>query len=110
MSTRQKRPNKLNGLVVPTFCLLATAYFLHHAFQGNLGIFARAEMNAKTHELRLELARVTAQREKLETRVALLRAGTIEKDMLDEQARFHLNVLRQDEIMLQRDIAKSGQK
>lgn len=103
MSTRQKRPNKLSGLVVPVFCILVTAYFTHHAFQGKLGIFAQAEMRTKTKDLLQDLKRVTAQREKLETRVALLRAGTIEKDMLDEQARFHLNVLRDDEILILRD-------
>ena len=38
----------------------------------------------------------------LEARLLLLQDGTIEKDMLDEQARRALNVVHQDELTIMR--------
>jgi len=76
------------------------AYFAHHAYQGRLGIFAKADLDRKAVILAVELEKLQGNREKLETRVALLRPGTMEKDMLDEQARYHLNLAREEEIVI----------
>jgi len=65
-----------------------------------LGIFAKADLDRKAVILAVELEKLQGNREKLETRVALLRPGTMEKDMLDEQARYHLNLAREEEIVI----------
>ena len=49
-------------------------------------------------------ARATARRLALEERVALMRDGTLERDMLDEQARRALNMSAADEITIMRPL------
>ena len=48
-------------------------------------------------------AKAKAQRVELERRVQLLHDGTLEKDMLDEQARRALNLSHADEITIMLD-------
>ncbi|MEM7216669.1 MAG: septum formation initiator family protein [Pseudomonadota bacterium] len=78
------------------------AYFLHHSLNGKYSI--RAQEAAVEEALRLEFSLIALQdeRDTLIKRVNLLRSGEIEKDMLDEQARYHLNLLRKDEIVIMR--------
>ncbi|MGO6904352.1 septum formation initiator family protein, partial [Rhizobium ruizarguesonis] len=47
-----------------------------------------------------ELAILKAKREHLENQVALLSDGSLDKDMLDEKARYQLNMSRADEIVV----------
>ena len=51
-------------------------------------------------ETKQTLAETTAERRRLERRVALLRADGLDMDMLDEQARSSLGVARTDEIII----------
>ena len=48
----------------------------------------------------MELAELSKARETLEVRVALLRDGSMEKDMVDQQVRSQLNMLRDDEVVI----------
>lgn len=100
MSTRQRRHNPFARLVIPAICSLLLAYFIFHAWSGRYGIEAMRELDEERTRLEFELARVKQEREALEARVALLRDGTIEKDMLDEQARHMLNLVGPDEMVV----------
>ena len=102
MSTRQRKNNPLIRLAVPAICSALLAYFIFHAYSGRYGIEAMREMEEDRTRLEFELTRVKQERAGLEARVSLLRDGTIEKDMLDEQARYMLNMLGPDEIMILR--------
>ena len=53
-------------------------------------------------QLEYRYAALQIEREQLQNRVLLLKNGTIERDMLDEQARYHLNLLNHDEIVIMR--------
>ncbi|MBL4892699.1 MAG: septum formation initiator family protein [Rhizobiaceae bacterium] len=103
MSTRQKRTNPLGLFVVPVICLVLIVYFLHHTNRGRFGMQASAEMAQKELSLQSELAGFKHQREILAARVALMRVGTMERDMLDQQARFHLNLVHDSEIVIFRN-------
>ncbi|MFK5978532.1 MAG: septum formation initiator family protein [Rhizobiaceae bacterium] len=100
MSTRQKRTNPLGMFVVPVICLALITYFLYHTNQGRFGMLAKAELAVKELSLQSELASIKHQREILAARVALMRVGTLERDMLDQQARFHLNLVHDSEIVI----------
>ena len=50
-------------------------------------------------ELSEQLATLTERRQHLERKVLLLSDGAVEADMLDERARFFLNVAREDEVV-----------
>jgi len=69
---------------------------------GRFGMEALAKLDQETQRLEFELAGAVAQRQALEAKVLLLHDGTMERDMLDEQARYHLNMLRSDEVAIMR--------
>lgn len=102
MSTRQRRDSFLYKLFVPAFCLVLSAYFLHHALSGDYGLNAQVRLEEDSIHLGYKLAALREKREKLEKRVMLLKNGSIERDMLDEQARYQLNLLNDDEIAILR--------
>ncbi len=102
MITRQKKRTNRGRLIVPILSLVVFGYFGTQAFTGDYGIRSHIKLQAKTVELELKLADVIKKRQNLESRVALLRSGTIEKDMLDEQVRRNLGMVNSDDIVLLR--------
>lgn len=87
---------------MPILSLLVFGYFGTHAFTGEYGIRSHLKLQKKAVLLQQELEKTISMRKKLESRVALLRNGTIEKDMLDEQVRRNLGMVNQDDIVLLR--------
>lgn len=82
--------------------MLILGYFGFHALNGQFGMRAHLAMQGQIADLEKTLEHKTAIREKLEARVALLREGTMEKDMVDQHVRAQLNMVREDEIVLLR--------
>jgi len=66
---------------------------------GSFGLNSASALEIRRVELSARLEALTKQRENLEGRVFLLSDGSIEADMLDERARFLLNVSRSDEVV-----------
>lgn len=95
-----RKRKSLARFIAPVMTLVILGYFGYHAMNGHYGIRAQVVMQKRLADLEQELAARTAIREKLEARVALVRDGTMEKDMVDEQIRRQLNMLREDEIAL----------
>ena len=93
----------LGGLIVPAVCLAMLGYFLYHGITGRFGVQALSEMRETITRLEYELAAIIADRKALEERVMLLREGSLERDMLDEQARAMLNLFRADEVAILRE-------
>lgn len=87
---------------MPAICSALLAYFVFHAWSGRYGIEAMRTMREERTRLEFQLASLTQERAAIEARVRLLRDGTIERDMLDEQARHMLNLLGPNEVMIPR--------
>lgn len=102
MSTRQRKNNPLSRLAVPAICSVLLAYFVFHAWSGKYGIEAMREIREERTQLEYGLARLKLEHAAIEARVRLLRDGTIEKDMLDEQARHMLNLTAPNEVVILR--------
>ena len=102
MSTRQTRNSRLGSFVLPVLSLTLMAYFGYHAWSGRYGIESMRRLEDEAVRLEFELAAIKLRRQALEARVMLLRDGSIERDMLDEQARNTLNVLKLDELAVLR--------
>ncbi len=100
MWTRQHRPRKTGRLIVPAVAAVVLSYFGYHVYHGEFGIDSKAELRERAVALQAELDKVRGQRAALENRVRMLRDGTIDKDMLDEQARRALNVAQPDEVIV----------
>ncbi len=102
MWTRQHKDRKTGRLIVPALAVLFLSYFGFHAYHGEFGIYSKYQLHARAEQLQGKLDAIRAQRVELERRVQLLHDGTLEKDMLDEQARKALNLSHTDEITIMR--------
>ena len=100
MWTRQHKQRNTGRLIVPGISALFLAYFGFHAYHGEFGIYSKYQLEERAVELQARLDVVRAARLELERRVQLLHDGTLEKDMLDEQARRALNLSQADEITI----------
>lgn len=108
MWTRHHKQSKTGRLIVPGVAAVLITYFGFHAYNGEYGIYSRYRLEARTVELQAQLDAIRHQRLMLEQRVQLLHDGTLEKDMLDEQARKALNVAHLDEIIIMKSPPQSN--
>lgn len=79
---------------------LASLYFIFAAVQGDYGIFRRAEVDAEALELRLELAALSDEVAKMENLTRRLSDDYLDLDLLDQQTRDVLGMVRADEIVI----------
>ncbi|MER8461937.1 septum formation initiator family protein [Mesorhizobium sp. M1396] len=100
MWTRQHKQRNNGRLIIPSLCAAFLAYFGFHAYHGEFGIYSKYQLEAQTVALQGQLDAIKARRMELERRVRLMHEGTLEKDMLDEQARKALNLSQADEITI----------
>lgn len=100
MWTRQHKKRQTGRLIVPGISALFLTYFGFHAYHGEFGIYSKYRLQDRAGELNVELASIQGKRIELERRLRLLQDGTLEKDMLDEQARRALNLARADEVIV----------
>jgi cell division protein FtsB len=78
----------------------AIAYFGFHAVNGDHGMMARAQYLRQKRELSTELDGLRAEKAQLERRVALLKADSLDPDMLDEKAREMLGLASSNEVVV----------
>jgi cell division protein FtsB len=90
----------LTALGLYVVAALFIGYFGVNAYTGKNGINARQELDLEIADLARNVARVKAERERWERRVALLKADRIDPDMLDERARQLLNYLDPHEVTI----------
>ena len=81
--------------------LMLSLYFTFAAVQGDYGVFKRAEIEAEGRALAEELAIVQAEVARMENLTHRLSDSYLDLDLLDEQARDVLGLIRADEIVIQ---------
>ncbi|MEP3333816.1 septum formation initiator family protein [Sedimentitalea sp.] len=97
--TRSTRPGF--GVLIyfaATFALCA--YFTFAAVQGDYGLFRRVEISAEADSLRQTVARLEAEIASTENLTRRLSDEYLDLDLLDQQARSVLGLLRADEIVI----------
>ncbi len=80
--------------------LMLGLYFTFAAVQGDYGVFKRAEINAERRALTEELAMLEAEVDRIENLTRRLSDTYLDLDLLDEQARDVLGMVRADEIVI----------
>jgi cell division protein FtsB len=75
-------------------------YFTFAAVQGDFGLFRRAEINAEADQLRGQFEAVQAEVNRMENITKRLSDDYLDLDLLDEQARRVLGMIRADEIVI----------
>jgi cell division protein FtsB len=81
----------------PVAGISLVVYFSYHLVEGDRGLVAWRQLNDKIKTAEVQLAASEASRTALDRRVALLRPGHLDRDMLDERARASLNLVGPDE-------------
>jgi len=81
----------LTGLALYAVAALLVSYFGMNAYTGKYGLNARQELDQEITALTSELVQLRKERAKAEQRVALLRSGSLDPDMLDERVRWQLD-------------------
>lgn len=100
MWTKQHKKRHLGRLVTPVLAACFLSYFGYHVVNGDLGLEAAKGFEQRRLERLAELDELVKSRKELEREVALMSDGSLEKDILDEKARYALNVSRTDEIVI----------
>lgn len=95
-AVREIRRHSL-AAVVPVICFAAIGYFAYHAMEGEHGINAYTRLTLQIQDTKVALAEVTAERKTLERRVGLLRASGLDADMLEEQGKKVLGLIKPGE-------------
>ena len=97
--TRSTRP-AYGFIVFISLALGLGTYFTFAAVQGDYGLFRRAEINGEADALRKQLAQVQQEVARMENLTQRLSDDYLDLDLLDEQARRVLGMIRADEIVI----------
>ncbi|MBQ4823378.1 septum formation initiator family protein [Leisingera sp. M527] len=97
--TRSNRPS-LGAIAFFAIAFALSAYFTFAAVQGDFGLFRRVEIQAEAEELRLDLDRLQSRIGGMENLTRRLSDDYLDLDLLDEQARSVLGLVRADEIVI----------
>lgn len=100
MRTRTLIRRTLGTLALPAACILAMAYFGHHALFDDHGLRRLLGLNEELADRQALLDAEIAKRSALEAKVNALRSPRIDPDLLDERARETLGLARPDEIII----------
>lgn len=78
----------------------ASTYFIWHAWNGNRGMKAKVEFRAEARALQRELNELKAERSGLERRITMMRAESVERDILEEEARRQLGRVHRNDVVV----------
>lgn len=99
MTPNRGRP-ALGLLIYFGFTLVLGSYFTYASVQGDFGLLRRIEIDAEVRQLTAELAALEAEVEAQANRTRRLSDDYLDLDLLDEQAREILGLVRADEVIL----------
>ena len=97
--TRRHRP-AIGSVAFLSVMLLLGIYFTFAAVQGDYGVFRRVEVQAEAAQLRDELGVLSSEISRMENLTRRLSDDFLDLDLLDEQARDVLGLIRTDEIVI----------
>lgn len=97
--TRSTRPG-FGALIYFAIAFALSTYFTFAAVQGDYGLFRRVEISAEADRLTGELEVLQARIDEMENLTHRLSDDYLDTDLLDQQARSVLGLLRADEIVI----------
>jgi cell division protein FtsB len=78
----------------------AVGYFAWHAHHGERGLHAKVGYKIRAAQLELEIKALRDEKAQWERRVGLMRADSIDRDILEEQSRILLNVAHRNDVIV----------
>ena len=95
-----KTPSGFGAIVFLTIAVALGLYFSFASVQGDFGLFRRLQVEAEANELTVERDRLKAEVAALANRTRRMSDGFLDLDLLDEQARSVLGLVRPDEVVI----------
>jgi cell division protein FtsB len=92
---------KINSLLIFSITGLLSAYFSYSALNGQYGLFNKFRLQAEEVKFLGQLSEIQSQNTSLELKVQRLSDGYLDLDLLDQQARKLLGLIRSNEIIIQ---------
>ncbi|MCI5059755.1 MAG: septum formation initiator family protein [Alphaproteobacteria bacterium] len=87
-----------NMMAIIGICL--SVYFSYHLVAGHRGYFRLMALENQMVERQVELAELQIERAEIETKVKMMRPGSIDRDLLEERIRYVLGYHAPDEVVL----------
>ena len=84
-----------------------SAWLVWGASQGERGLKAKENDDVVAAALRVELASLVAEHERLRRRVESMRSEAVDRDLLDEEAHAKLDRVGKDEAVIFTDVART---
>jgi cell division protein FtsB len=100
MVTRKRLRSILTALGLYVMAALLIGYFGVNAYNGNRGLRAKQDIDQQIAALTAELNSLQIERDAWDRSIKLLKAPTIDRDLLDERARELLDYAAPDELIL----------
>lgn len=97
---RTEFPKRFQQVVGPIISITLLGYFVYHIIQGERGLLSWMRLKQKIEVSEQKLTNVQEEQSRIEQRVYLLRPDSLDRDMLEEQARKILNYARKDELII----------
>ena len=97
--SRSNRPG-LGSVAFFSVAFMLGVYFTFAAVQGDYGLFRRVEISAERDALSRDLAALSSEIAKMENLTHRLSDTYLDLDLLDQQARSVLGMIRADEIVI----------
>ncbi|WP_102227203.1 FtsB family cell division protein [Acidimangrovimonas sediminis] len=99
MPHSQKRPT-LGPVIFYSLAFVLASYFTFAAVQGDYGVFRRVRIEAEIGDLTVERDQLKTELASLKNKTHRLSDNYLDLDLLDEQARKVLGLMRADEIVI----------
>tara|TARA_B100000214_G_scaffold238294_1_gene174328 strand:+ start:1454 stop:1783 length:330 start_codon:yes stop_codon:yes gene_type:complete len=80
--------------------ILVFAYFIYHSVEGDRGLLALNNVNARISEAEKKLAELVVEKRELEGKVIRLMPSSLDPDFLDERGRKILNFGHENDIVI----------
>ncbi|MTI08670.1 MULTISPECIES: FtsB family cell division protein [Curvivirga] len=87
-------------IIFPVVGIGLIGYFVYHSVQGDRGVMSYMRIAAEVSRTELKLEKLQTTREDLEHRVSLLHPKSLDRDMLEEQARYTLNYANPNDVII----------
>ena len=85
---------------VAFFAVVLLFYFSYHAFFSERNVLQLYKLSGKIDEKKQVLEELKQRKDVLQNRANLLYTKTLDRDMLDEQARLQLGFMGKNEVMI----------
>ena len=99
MKPKTARP-ALGALMYFAVAFSLATYFTFAAVQGDYGVFRRAEITVAARDLEVQLTQLQGEVREMENLTKRLSDNYLDLDLLDQQARDVLGLIRSDEIVV----------